>query len=207
MEHPAKPPDAAGFLGRPLEQESVRQCLGCHATTSRAALHPEGRAEAADRGIGCEHCHGPGGNHISAAESHFSDLAIARPRLAPPARVVALCARCHSSPSPLGADDPKAIRFQGPTFVRSRCYTESGEGFSCVTCHDPHRDAERSDDFYEAKCLSCHKPAEGGKPAARVCRVDPRKGCLGCHMPRVRDAVPRTTFTDHHIRIRAGSGG
>jgi hypothetical protein len=206
MEHPAIPPETAGYFGRPVDAEALRLCLGCHATTSRAASHPTGRPEAADQGIGCERCHGPGENHALAAEAEFSQQAIARPRLATPARVVALCAECHRAPGSADADDPRSIRFQGPTFVRSRCYTETREGFSCVTCHDPHRDAERSESFYEAKCLACHSSGKSQARAAKLCPVNAKKDCLGCHMPRITNAVPRTVFTDHHIRIRLDSG-
>ena len=46
MEHPAVPPDPAGYLGRPVSAESFRKCLHCHATNFRAAREPEGRPEA-----------------------------------------------------------------------------------------------------------------------------------------------------------------
>jgi hypothetical protein len=107
---------------------------------------------------------------------------------------------------------PSFIRFQAPTFMKSRCYVESGS-FSCVTCHNPHKDAEASPAFYEAVCLQCHstpKPgaatpaakAGGNARAASVCPVDQAKGCLNCHMPKVPNAVPNAEFTDHYIRVR-----
>jgi tetratricopeptide (TPR) repeat protein len=210
MEHPAVPPDPAGYLGRPVSAESVRKCLHCHATNFRAAREPEGRPEARDRGIGCERCHGPGGHHEPAIAAHFPEPAIARPRLASAAQVVALCADCHTAPPSTAPADAGFVRYQASGFVLSRCYTESSEGFGCVTCHDPHKDAETSVVSYEATCLECHgsprpsatiaktKPARTGPP----CPVNPRTACLSCHMPRVKDAVPRTVFTDHWIRVR-----
>ncbi len=209
MEHPAVPPDEPGYLGRPISSEAFRRCLHCHATNFRAAREPDGRPEGRDHGIGCERCHGPGGHHRPAIEAGLPDLAIARPRLAAPEQVVALCAECHKAPAKTTPDDAGFVRYQASSFVLSRCYTESASGFSCVTCHNPHQNAETSSAFYESRCVTCHpaarspgpSPPAGSHRTGAPCPVNPAKGCLTCHMPRVKDAVPRTEFTDHRIRV------
>jgi hypothetical protein len=210
MEHPAVPPDAAGYLGRPVSPETARRCLHCHATNFRAAREPDGRPEASDRGIGCERCHGPGGHHAAAVAVPFPDMAIARPRLASAAQVVALCGECHTAPASTTRSDSGFVRYQVSGLVLSRCYTKSGEGLSCVACHDPHQDAETAPSVYVERCLECHgspgtttksPEASSGRTGPR-CPVNPRADCLSCHMPRVKDAVPRAVFTDHWIRIR-----
>jgi hypothetical protein len=91
----------------------------------------------------------------------------------------------------------------------SRCYTRSGDGLSCVTCHDPHEDAETAPSVYVAKCLACHGSVaqQARTDVASSCRsgppcpINPRDDCISCHMPTVKGAVPRTIFTDHWIRI------
>ena len=163
-----------------------------------------------DRGIGCERCHGPGGSHRRAVEAHFPEPAIARPRLASAAQVVALCGDCHRAPAKTTPADAGFVRYQASSLVLSRCYTESDGGLSCISCHNPHKDAETSSSFYVAKCLECHAPpgpSTPGRPTTPVltrppCPVNPRGDCLSCHMPRIKDAVPRTVFTDHWIRTR-----
>jgi hypothetical protein len=214
-EHPDEPPDRAGYLGRPIADESVRLCVHCHSTDFRAAQRPDGRPEAGDHGIGCERCHGPGGHHLRAIDERFPDLAIARPRLASASQIMGLCGQCHKAPASASPDKLNFIRFQAPTFVQSRCYTESGS-MSCVTCHNPHRDAGRNPAEYEAICLRCHpggggRAGEGGRETLSTktwsaCPVNPKSDCLRCHMPRVEGAVPRAVFTDHHIRVREESG-
>jgi tetratricopeptide (TPR) repeat protein len=211
LEHPDVPDDPEGYVGRPLGEEPVRKCLDCHSTNFRAVQHPEGRPEAADHAIGCERCHGPGGHHLQAVDTRFPDLAIARPRIAPAERVVALCGECHQAVAGSGpTSKPSAIRFQAPSFVQSRCYTESGT-FSCVTCHNPHRNASRNAALYEAICLRCHPSAgapaghSSADPDAKTwapCPTRAESDCLRCHMPRDSQAVPRAIFTDHHIRVR-----
>ncbi len=223
--HPATPPDAASghadaYLGRVLTLDSVRRCLDCHTTNLRAATAPNS-ATANDRGIGCERCHGPGGNHLLAvaAAPDFPELAIARPNPDSGEQVMNLCTSCHS---PRGMDvrrdDPTSIRFQGTTLTWSRCYTESLGALSCVSCHDPHRDAVLDAAYYETKCLACHgaqqnEPAQppaqdGARPiqlpdqVERVaCPVNAKSGCIGCHMPKRAGIIAHTTFADHWIRV------
>lgn len=204
-QHPDRPPDAAGYLGRPLTTTAAAAgCINCHVTSPFASIHPEGRPEAADRGIGCERCHGPGGNHLLAVEAEFPELAIARPRLAGAEQVMTLCGECHKAPAGSPTDKPDFIRFQAPNLRMSRCYTESDGGMSCVTCHDPHRDAVKSAAHYEAVCLDCHGPKPRPHPP---CPVNSTTKCLDCHMPRVDDAVPRAVFTDHFIRVHGDKSG
>jgi hypothetical protein len=122
-------------------------------------------------------------------------LAIARPKLATPAQRMALCGQCHSADGDTPPSDPRFIRFQATTLCYSRCVTESGGRLDCVTCHDPHKNVETNTAHYEARCLSCH-----AVNSAR-CPVNAKTGCLGCHMPRVENVMPFTSFTDHHIRV------
>src|SRR5262249_32328267 len=130
------------------------------------------------------------------------------------------CADCHilgtrrqieSSP-----EDPRYVRSPAVTLTHSRCYTESSGGLSCLTCHSGHRDSERAEAFYEFKCLECHSdsiPLAKGAGAAsdrsksaparagRACKVNPKQGCLDCHMPKIPVDGLRTSMTDHYIRI------
>ena len=204
---PVKPGEPAGYLGERQSADSLRRCLGCHTTNPRHALAPATASkgpEALDKGIGCEKCHGPGGNHVAAVAVGVPDLAVGRFRptsdgLRP--RVMTVCGECHGTQGrALPQDSPAAtVRFQGTTLTWSRCFEESRGKLDCITCHPAHRDSEETPSFYEAKCLECHAPASSGKVP---CKVNPRNGCLDCHMPRVPSIVPHATFTDHHIRVR-----
>ncbi len=210
--HFVRPDEAARYLGEPLTEDALRRCLGCHVTSSQAIASGSG-PEASDHGIACEKCHGPGENHILAVKAGFPDLAIVDPRMASGGRMVALCAECHSPRrGNLAKEDPSAVRFQGTTLTWSRCFLESQDKLDCITCHDPHRDAVSSPAHYESKCLSCHSGARTGAElhgssetrAASVCPVNPVKGCVGCHMPSVKNIVPHSSFTDHFIRVHPG---
>ncbi len=145
----------------------------------------------------------------------FPDRAIANPGHGTDSQVVILCRQCHS---PLGKElsrsDPLAVRFPGTNLTWSRCYSESGGALGCVTCHNPHRNAEKTASYYEARCLSCHSnptvppphlPGTVDKVRQIVCSVSPNGGCLPCHMPNVKTAIPHSSFTDHNIRIRSRS--
>ena len=226
---PPRPADEEEYLGKIIPNgDGARRCLFCH-TTSFRAVKDEIGPEAADHSIGCEKCHGPGGHHVAAVKSGFADMAIACPDQTPPAQVNAICGRCHgfSRAEKLWTNrtDPALYRFQSVTMTWSRCFSESGGKLSCTTCHDPHRDAERSTARNEARCLFCHAGDSGSPPASALsaaatrhpapssgeqasrgakstCPVNPTKGCLECHMPRAWQQDTHTFKTDHFIRVR-----
>jgi formate-dependent nitrite reductase cytochrome c552 subunit len=212
------------YQGMRITLDAVRRCLFCHTTNAQAILTGSG-PESSDRAIGCERCHGPGSHHLQAITARSDDLAIARPLLATGPAVVGLCSQCHSPrdknfrPSPGSVE---SVRFQGRTLTWSRCYTQSRDALDCVTCHDPHRNAETAHAWYESRCLECHAPARsptsasagagprpnGSEPlAAASCPVQPARGCIDCHMPRFQLPGTHAKFTDHFIRIHADSIG
>jgi hypothetical protein len=209
------------YQGRSVATDDVRRCIGCHNTNPHAILTATGPGSL-DRAIGCERCHGPGGNHLKAvtsqdfASNHDADLAIARPSLASGPAIVGLCAECHSQKKSgvrLTPGSPNSIRFQGTTLTWSRCYSESDNKLDCVTCHSPHRNAETSVQWYVSRCLQCHSSAgttvkragslaSGTKASDRTsCPVQPAFGCIECHMPKLETTMAHTIFTDHYIRV------
>ena len=215
---PANPERAEDFLGEPFQSVAEsRECLVCHTTNPRAIRDHTG-PESRDRAIGCERCHGPGGLHLAAVANRFPETAIAIPAKASPADINRLCSDCHSQhflTMPALRTAPDWTRFPGSTLPWSRCSAESGGSLTCVTCHDPHKDAETEPAYYEARCQSCHSgsrspsntgvasaPIEKAEKASRsTCPVNPDGNCLPCHMPKVRYDWLHGDFTDHYIRV------
>ena len=125
-------------------------------------------------------------------------------------------------------------RFQPYGLMLSRCFRESKNTLSCNTCHNPHQNTSHDMRKYEAACLSCHsgKKTEDGRrktedtpstsdsslipgvhPQGRThpssfskaCPVNPRTGCVGCHMPRkpmFTGMSVTTSAPDHFIRVK-----
>lgn len=205
------------YLGQLLDEESFAKCINCHTTRFNSEGEWTG-PEAADRGIGCERCHGPAGHHLRAVDLGFPDPAIARPKSAQPAQRLKLCGQCHSSDGIIPPSEPRFVRFQATTLPFSRCVTESGGKLDCVGCHDPHRGLETDHRYYEVRCLACHNGNGSGAstPSAEVrieavaatpCPIDSKTGCIGCHMPKAKEVMPFTDFTDHHIRVHRSPNG
>ena len=90
--HPGVSPKDEHGLGRALDVEMLNGCFSCHATEIRAA--PDGTGPtAADHAIGCERCHGLGGNHIAAVEAGmdvYRDVSIVQPRRVRPSEMVSV---------------------------------------------------------------------------------------------------------------------
>lgn len=72
-------------------------CLACHST--RVPEAQQGPAFRAEMGIGCESCHGAGGNflstHVQPTATHAGNLAAGMYPLSDPQARAALCASCH----------------------------------------------------------------------------------------------------------------
>jgi hypothetical protein len=101
-----------------------------------------------------------------------------------------------AGPASIVPENTTLVRHQPVGLMQSACYTRTGGGLSCSTCHDPHARPSTDTAAYEAVCRSCH---EG--PKKTTCPVDPKAGCVGCHMPR-RETTRGMRLTDHWIRTR-----
>jgi len=146
-------------------------------------------------GISCESCHLGGRDHADdEREIHFGPqhprlvASEAAPWLAAGRRssrvINALCAQCHSAPSP-HYPDGSAHRNSSEALdlEQSGC-----AGISCIDCHDPHVRgtvaAERERRL--ASCTTCHASLRSPAAARAHGRHDlAEASCLDCHMPRV----------------------
>jgi hypothetical protein len=225
-----QPADEEEYLGKKMaEGDGTRRCLNCHTTNFYSVIRRVG-PEAADHSIGCERCHGPGGHHVAAVAAGFSDLAMVSLGAASPTATNQVCADCHGFHGTETDDAPRTssrwLRYPSLTLTWSRCYTESDATLSCSTCHDPHRNAEPSVARNEVKCLSCHVPDptthSNGSPSSGTagrsqdfspngpvadeartpCPINPTRGCIDCHMPRIWVQSTHSFKADHFIRVR-----
>jgi tetratricopeptide (TPR) repeat protein len=179
-------------LGLVLSPRFESRCLSCHG-------QPSGGSGEKTGGVHCEACHGPGSNHLAAIAKGSAKSGILNPGKLPPNESIETCARCHvglarfSDPSPsdlLIANQVQAIR-------NSECFLQSGQAFSCITCHDPHRNASTERRKATDTCLGCH--AIERRRHASICPVNQTENCVTCHMPDA-DIGP-LHLVDHTIRV------
>ncbi|HTR50035.1 MAG TPA: ammonia-forming cytochrome c nitrite reductase subunit c552 [Kofleriaceae bacterium] len=159
-------------------------------------------------GISCESCHLGGREHAAGGAIAFVPRG-AEPRAGAPtlpaafadqrrdADVVdAVCAQCHSGPSPRLADGT-ALRNSSEALdlAASPC-----RGIKCTDCHDPHAANSRADGARAlAACTRCH--AALADPAAARSHAGTGHDavtCMDCHMPRVVMGLDRYVRT-HRI--------
>lgn len=204
-------------FGRVHNEALSRNCLRCHSVTmasDRLAVEPK------FFGVGCEACHGPGREHIALARAgekvnhKMEDLGNLRSK-----DLLNLCGKCHRTAEELAMevrDAEETQRFQTFGLLRSKCRLGNGQMLSCLSCHDPHKNAATDRKSYEAVCLSCHAKDAGKLASAhsnvgngRPCPVNSKEKCITCHMP-ARKAFPRSNvpakMVDHRIAVPPQNG-
>ena len=185
--HPGTPsPDPKSALGSPQEPATIFRCFNCHAT----AVKPGPDLKSMIPGVTCERCHGAAADHALRG-APMESAKVSRDG------VTALCGSCHRLSSENASrtpevQDPLSIRFAPVGLTASACYRRSPD-LSCVTCHNPHQNANHDTSHYTQKCLSCHD-------ARQPCKAGERNDCVRCHMQK-RSPAPYLTFTDHRIRV------
>jgi predicted CXXCH cytochrome family protein len=173
------------------------QCVGCHSTGQDAAT-----GAMAQMGVGCESCHGPGGDHMKGPKAN----PVVKLKALDAKSLSQVCGQCHSvgkSPDgvsasprgfvPGGGDLAKSFVDAKPTgpgrnqqyseFLQSKHYQA---GLSCSTCHEPHGASDlpaRLKKPLSEQCLSCHgakiKDIPTHAPSAPAGST-----CATCHMPQ-----------------------
>ncbi|NNF36924.1 MAG: T9SS type A sorting domain-containing protein [Saprospiraceae bacterium] len=173
-------------------------CFKCHTTggdtTGTWLAGVEGLGTFSEGGIGCESCHGPGGEHIKDPTKENIDLVyeqvhqdnslgglsidgVVQTPNSNGDDINFMCGTCHnrSYTDPINASGG-FIRHheQWDEFVA----TPHGDvGFTCVTCHDPHKRTIWDGDGITRTCESCHPDH-----MAQVNHT-PSATCIDCHMP------------------------
>jgi predicted CXXCH cytochrome family protein len=202
-----------------LDRPVVDGCLFCHA--GAVALEPGAHnrfAPGSLKPIGCERCHGPAAQHLSAPGPGN----IVNPAKLNGAARDSVCEQCHlegeSRVLNPGRDwwdfragaktedifvtyvksDEHQRRFHAVShseqLAQSRCARASGGSLWCGSCHDPHGDRAGEPRKITTICLSCHQQLFAEQ------RHQPAAECIGCHMPRLRaDNVSHAAITDHTI--------
>lgn len=89
----------------------------------------------------------------------------------------------------------------------SRCFQESGEALTCITCHNPHYSIKSfTSDYYNAKCRECHSTTSLEEKKLTTRHLE-ASDCISCHMNRTgnNNTLHGVSNTDHWIRKDAGS--
>jgi hypothetical protein len=189
---PANMDEALGIRMAPQERP---QCFGCHATNSVVAKKLV--ADNLIAGLQCERCHGSAENHAKklAVMTKLSSMSTEQ--------TSAFCGQCHRTWEEIAASGQMGVvnvRFQPYRLTNSKCYDTDDARISCLACHNPHQEIDRTAAHYDSKCQACH---DGGKPSARACKVA-KSDCITCHMPKVEIPGSHHQFFDHEIRIAKG---
>ncbi len=183
-----------------VERPIRRECLFCHnaypevSEGSDAAWAPQTFPEDLPEGTGCQRCHGPGAQHISAAlsgaEPDAIRAAIVNPAHLPRARRDSVCFQCHLLPA---VEMPGVRRFD-----RTDYSFRPGELLSEYIVHvDIEQSGRAREDRFEINhhayrltqspcyiegritCTDCHDPHQPLRSDPRVAGVN--GVCLRCH--------------------------
>lgn len=211
---PRSPEDWGHWTNRGMIANA--QCLFCHTTGYDKGYRPATdtyESRWVEMGVGCEACHGPGGDHVAARRAGRTD----RYGRFDADTTEAVCGSCHGRRVERAAwipgrpfteafepellDTPAhypdgQIRDEVYELVAFRSSAMHREGVRCTSCHG---DTKRAMPPGNAVCRSCH---EAGYEAAAHTHHSPGSAgaaCTGCHMP-VTVFMERDPRHDHSFQ-------
>jgi len=156
------------------ETEVAFDCASCHTTGYIADGNQNGLPGLVgtwvEDGVGCENCHGPGGNHVN--NPYLVSMAIVRDG--------ELCGECHSRTAVTAIEAHDGFIDHNQQF--SELFSSKKRVMNCVDCHNPHETVKYTRGAPErADCETCHFEQTGNQKI-----TDRRHAtCLDCHMPRI----------------------
>lgn len=187
--------------------DGATQCVSCHVTN----FDPQKKTWT-ELGVGCESCHGPGGDHADSMDA--ADIVDLR-KLDSKKRAM-VCGQCHAfgtdptgkmafSVSFVPGDDlAEHFKIQEPgesaenTQYNTFTASKHAEAMTCTSCHDTHGDKTKAKPMLRRpiidQCLGCHK-ATVGSMKAHAPKSKPEDTCATCHMLNgshaFKDASPK----------------
>lgn len=140
---------SAGQTGAKSVSDSTCNTAGCHAngTKSHRAFADTAHSQA---GVGCQSCHGPGGNHVSAAADQKTATILTYPNTGsdgnPNQGILdpVVCGQCHSQSGEVKVSGSKAVEFDE--------YDEWAASKHSEKVDSPNSSAS----YYGSGCPRCH---------------------------------------------------
>jgi predicted CXXCH cytochrome family protein len=194
------------------------RCIDCHVTAGSIGLDPADdtyHTTFIDPGAGCEACHGPGAEHVAAAEAGREGEGILAAGDLDPETRLEICASCHALAYPFesrwGGNRPYRPGDDFEQAFLPLLRSHETEPYSKIT-HADHTPATgvmqyqglvQSLCYLEGKatCTTCHAP-HGDGAAEHSLRAPVGAGalCAGCHQDLVDQG-------EAHTRHAAGQPG
>jgi len=159
------------------------KCGPCHMTNYSKDGHQDNLPGMigtwSEDGIGCEECHGPGGDHLRKPGKKTIKVDSS----------AELCGKCHQRGG-MGPEPPAKGGFIKHHEQINELKAGVHKELTCNTCHDPHKRAILARD----NCAECH----GDIAKSYAGNIHGKQGtrCIECHMPRAsKSAIRVATYT------------
>ena len=159
------------------------KCGPCHMTAYSAEGHQDGLEGMigtwAEDGIGCEECHGAGGDHIKKPSKTTIKIDM----------TAEACGKCHQRGG-MGPNPPAKGGFIKHHEQINELKAGVHKELNCVDCHNPHERAILAKD----NCAECHSEIDKGMAN----NIHGKQGtrCIECHMPKAsKSAISVASYT------------